>query len=174
MSIGSTRNSPDNVRTCDSSTYSQFLKIFDRPPVGHDITIITSFDIPCSLWPVVPSFEFAGIWFILHCIGCFLKDVRKCFTFTSGENFSGSRLSFQLSLSFDNFSFSSSRLSLFWCLSCTFSNSCICASSCKMYYGLLTCSHCKYITSFASIVHTFFSMIILPLICWCTLLQFHS
>ena len=113
MSIGSTRYSLDNVRTCNSTTYSQFLKIFDRPPVGHDITIITSFDIPCSLWPVVPSFEFAGIWFILHRICCFLKDVRKCFTFTSGENFSGSRLNFRLSLSFDNFSFSSSSIFFF-------------------------------------------------------------
>ena len=28
-----------NVRTRDSTTYSQFLKIFDRPPVGHDVTI---------------------------------------------------------------------------------------------------------------------------------------
>ncbi len=37
-------------RRRDSTTYSQFLKIFDRPPVGHDVTIMTSFDIPCSLF----------------------------------------------------------------------------------------------------------------------------
>ena len=142
MSIGSTRYSLVNVRTRDSTTYSQKKNIFDRPPVGHDDTIITSFNIPYSLWPVVPSFEFAGICFILHQIGSFLKDVQKCFTVTSGEKFSGSRLNFWLFLSFDNLFFSCSSLFLFWCLSCTFSNYCICASSCTMYPGLLTCSHC--------------------------------
>ncbi len=156
MSIGSTRYSPDNVCTHDSTTYSQFLKIFDRPVVGHDDTIITSFDIPCSLWPVVPSFEFAGIWFILHRICSFLKNVQKCFTVTSGEEFSGSRLNFRLFLSFGNLSFSCSSLLLFWCLSCIFSNSYIFASSCTMYPGLLTCSHCIHSTSFALTVQTFF------------------
>ena len=53
MSIGSTRYSPDSVRTRDRTTYSQFLNIVASPPVGHDDTTITSFDIPCNLCPVV-------------------------------------------------------------------------------------------------------------------------
>jgi hypothetical protein len=43
-SIASTRYSPDNVRTQDRTIYSQFLN-----PVGHDVTIIASFDIPYRL-----------------------------------------------------------------------------------------------------------------------------
>ncbi len=39
-SIALARYSPDNVCTQDRTTYSQFLN-----PVGHDITIIASFDI---------------------------------------------------------------------------------------------------------------------------------
>jgi hypothetical protein len=37
------RTPTDNVRAWDRATYSQFLNI---DPVGHDVTIITSFDIP--------------------------------------------------------------------------------------------------------------------------------
>jgi hypothetical protein len=47
-SIASTRYHPDNERTRDRTTYSQFLN-----PVGHDVTMIASFDIPCNLWPVL-------------------------------------------------------------------------------------------------------------------------
>ncbi len=39
MSIGSTRYSPDSVRTQDRTTYSQFLNIVASPPVGHDDTV---------------------------------------------------------------------------------------------------------------------------------------
>jgi hypothetical protein len=39
-SIASTKYSPDSVRTRDRTSYSQFLN-----PVGHDVTIIASFDI---------------------------------------------------------------------------------------------------------------------------------
>jgi hypothetical protein len=35
MSIGLTRYSPDSVRTQDRTTYSQFLNIPAKPPVGH-------------------------------------------------------------------------------------------------------------------------------------------
>ncbi len=49
-SIVLTSYSPDNVRTWDKTTYSQFLN-----PVGHDVTIMASFDIPCNLWPVFAS-----------------------------------------------------------------------------------------------------------------------
>ena len=73
MSIGLTRCSPDNVRTRDRTTYSQFLNIAAKPPVGHDDTIIASFDIPCNLCPVVASLLFAGICFILHRKATFLK-----------------------------------------------------------------------------------------------------
>ncbi len=38
MSIGLTRYSPDSVRTQDRTTYSQFLNIAAKPPVGHDVT----------------------------------------------------------------------------------------------------------------------------------------
>jgi hypothetical protein len=60
MSIGFTRYSPDSVRTRDRTTYSQFLNIAAKLPVGLDDTIIESFDIPCNLWPVVASLLFAG------------------------------------------------------------------------------------------------------------------
>ncbi len=46
--IALTRYSPDNVQTRNRTTYSQFLN-----PVGHDVTMIASFDIPCNLWPVL-------------------------------------------------------------------------------------------------------------------------
>jgi hypothetical protein len=46
MSISLTRYSPNSVRTQDRMTYSQFLNIPVKPPVGHDDTIIASFDIP--------------------------------------------------------------------------------------------------------------------------------
>ncbi len=66
MSIGLTRYSPDSVRTRDRTTYSQFLNIAAKLPIGHDDTIITSFDIPYNLWPVVAPLLFAGICIILH------------------------------------------------------------------------------------------------------------
>ncbi len=66
MSIGLTRYSPDSVRTRDRTTYSQFLNIAAKLPVGHDDTMIASFDIPRNLCPVVASLLFAGICFILH------------------------------------------------------------------------------------------------------------
>ena len=75
MSIGLTRYSPDNVQTRDRTTYSQFLNIAAKPPVGHDDTIIASFDIPCNLCPVVASLLFAGICFILHQKVIFFEDV---------------------------------------------------------------------------------------------------
>ena len=75
MSIGLTRYSPDNVRTRDRTTYSQFLNIAAKPPVGHDDTIIASFDIPCNLCPVVAPLLFAGICFILHQKVIFFEDV---------------------------------------------------------------------------------------------------
>ncbi len=63
MSIGSTRYSSDSVRTRDRTSYSQFLNIVASPPVGHDDTTTTLFDIPCNLCPVVASLIFAGICF---------------------------------------------------------------------------------------------------------------
>jgi len=66
MSIGLTRFSSNSVRTRDRTTYSQFLNIDAKLLVGHDDTIITSFDIPCNLRPVVASLLFAGTCIILH------------------------------------------------------------------------------------------------------------
>ena len=66
MSIGLIRNSPDSVRTRDRTTYSQFLNIAANLPVGQDVIIVTSVDIPCNLCPVGASFLFAWICFILH------------------------------------------------------------------------------------------------------------
>ncbi len=53
MSIGLMRYSPDSVLTQDRTTYSQLLNIATKLPVGHDDTMIASFDIPCNLYPVV-------------------------------------------------------------------------------------------------------------------------
>ena len=75
MSIGLTRYSLDSVRTQDRTTYSQFLNIAAKLPVGHDETMIASFDIPCNLCPVVASLLFAGICFILHLKVTFFEDV---------------------------------------------------------------------------------------------------
>ena len=75
MSIGSTRYNPDSLRTWDRTTYSQFLNIVASPPVGHDDTTITSFDIPCNLCPVVASLIFAGICIILQQNSTFFDEV---------------------------------------------------------------------------------------------------
>ncbi len=74
MSIGLIRYRPDSVPTRDRTTYSQFLNIAAKLPVGHDDTMIASFDIPCNLWPVVASLLFAGICFILHLKATFFED----------------------------------------------------------------------------------------------------
>ncbi len=74
MPIGFTRYSPDSVRTRDRTTYSQCLNIAAKLPVGHDDTIIESFDIPCNLWPVNASLLFAGICIILHQKTVFFED----------------------------------------------------------------------------------------------------
>ncbi len=74
MSIGLTRYSPDSVLTQDRTTYSQFLNIAAKLPVGHDDTMMASFDIPCNLCPVVASLLFAGICFILHRKVIFFED----------------------------------------------------------------------------------------------------
>ncbi len=50
------------------------LNIPAKPPVGHDDTIIASFDIPCNLLPVVASLLFAGIYFVLHWKVTFFED----------------------------------------------------------------------------------------------------
>ena len=52
MSIGWNKYKPSRVRTLERTTYSQFLK---RPPFGHEVTLITSFDIPSNLWPEMIS-----------------------------------------------------------------------------------------------------------------------
>ena len=74
MSIGFTRYSLDSVRTRDRMTYSQFLNIAAKLPVGHNDTIIASFYIPCNLWPVVATLLFAGICTILHRKTIFFED----------------------------------------------------------------------------------------------------
>jgi hypothetical protein len=74
MSIGLTKYSPESVRTQDRRTYSQSLNIAAKPPVGHDDTIIASFDIPCNLWLVVASLLFARICLILHQKITFFED----------------------------------------------------------------------------------------------------
>ncbi len=74
MSIGFIRNSPDSVWTRDRTTYSQFLNIAAKLPVGHDNTMIASFDIPCNLCSVVASLLLAGICFMLHWKVTFFED----------------------------------------------------------------------------------------------------
>ncbi len=75
MSIGSTRYSPDSVLTQERTTYSQFLNMAASPPVGHDVTTMASFDIPCNLCPVVASLLVAGICFILQRNSTFFDEV---------------------------------------------------------------------------------------------------
>ncbi len=77
MSIGSKRYSPDSVRTRYRTTYSQFLNMAASPPVGHDVTTMTSFDIPCNLCLVVASVLFAGLCIILQRNSTFLM---KCYS----------------------------------------------------------------------------------------------
>ncbi len=115
MSVGLTRYSPDSVWTWDRMTYSQFLNIATKPLVGHDDTIIASFDIPCNLWLVVASLLFAGICFILHQMVTFFEDAWWCLTDTSRENCSGSSLNLQLIISFANLLFRSSSFDLIVC-----------------------------------------------------------
>jgi hypothetical protein len=55
MSIGLTRYSLDSVWTQEKPTYSQFLNIAAKLPVGHDDTMIASFDITCNLCLVFSS-----------------------------------------------------------------------------------------------------------------------
>jgi hypothetical protein len=66
VSLGLTRYSPNSVQTQDRMTFSQILNIAAKSLVGHDDTIMASFDIPFILWLVVASLLFAGICFILH------------------------------------------------------------------------------------------------------------
>jgi hypothetical protein len=115
MSIGLMRYRPNSVRTQDRTTYSQFLNIAAKLPVGPEDTMIASFDIPCNLWPVVASLLFAGICFILHWKVTFFEDAWYCFTDTSGENCCGSSLNLQLIISFANLLFRSSSLDSIVC-----------------------------------------------------------
>ena len=110
MSIGSTRYSPDSVRTRYRTTYSQFLNIVASSPVGHDDTTITSFDIPCNLCPVVASLIFAGICIILQRNSTFFDEVLERLMEILGEHCSGSSLNFRLLISFDNLFLNCSRL----------------------------------------------------------------
>ena len=112
MFIGLIRYNPDSVRTRDRTTCSQFLNIAANLPVGHDDTIMTSFDIPCNLWPVVASLLFAGICIILHRKTAFFENAWYCFTVTSGESYSGSSLNLRPISCFANLLFRSSRLDL--------------------------------------------------------------
>jgi hypothetical protein len=49
MSIGCNRNRPLRVLTLERTTYSQFLKQILFLSLGHDETMIISFDLPCNL-----------------------------------------------------------------------------------------------------------------------------
>ena len=50
MLIGSTNYRPSSVQNLDKTKYSQFLKQMLFLIFGHEVTIITSFDLPCNLW----------------------------------------------------------------------------------------------------------------------------
>ncbi len=97
------------MHTRDRTTYSQFLNIAANPLVGHDITTMTSFDIPCNLCPVVASLLLAVICFILQQF-FFFDEVLYGLTDIFSENCSGSSLNFWLLISFDNLFFSFSRV----------------------------------------------------------------
>ncbi len=68
-SIALTRYSPDNMSTRDKTAYSQFLN-----PVGHDVTITASFDIPyrglylhCKYWLEFVLFYIGTLFVYLMC-----------------------------------------------------------------------------------------------------------
>jgi len=103
MSIGWNKYKPSRVRTLERTTYSQFLK---RPPFGHEVTMITSFDIPCNLWPVVASLQFTGNCLILHLNSVFPGASGCTLTFTTVCHSSVSILNKWWSVSSLSFSFS--------------------------------------------------------------------
>jgi hypothetical protein len=70
------------------------LNIAASPPVGHDVTTITSFDIPCNLCPVVAWLLFAGICFILQQNSTFFDELLYGLTDILGEHCSGSSFEF--------------------------------------------------------------------------------
>ncbi len=132
--------------------------------IAHDVTIITSFAIPCNLWPVLASFVFAGICFILHLNWIFFFDPSNSLTDTFVENSSGSSLNIRSFNSVDNLFFKFWRSDWTCCIPVLFVfgseprvliNWSICASNCTMVLDLLMCSHYTHLTSFVFIVHTF-------------------
>ncbi len=80
--------------TRNRTTYFQFLNIAASPLVGHDVTLMTSFDIPCNMCPVVASLLLAGICFILQ---HFFYEILRGLTDIFGEHCSGSSLNFSCS-----------------------------------------------------------------------------
>ncbi len=165
MLIDSTRYRPFIVCTWDRTAYSLFLNIDARQPVGHDETIISSFDIPCNLWPVLASLVLAGICFILHWNSFILIDVWIFLTDTIVKNDLGSSLNFQSFISVDSLIFNLSRFEWTWCVSFFWSllvnpklhvNWCIWVSNCSMVSILLIFSHYTHLTSLALTVHPVF------------------
>ena len=104
-SIGSRRHNPSRLCTWLSTTYSQFLFHVAIPPFGQDVIIMTSLDIPCSLWPVVASLRFTGNYNILHLNATFVLDIWWGRTFISGLNYLGSILNLWFSVSFFDLAF---------------------------------------------------------------------
>jgi hypothetical protein len=60
MLIGCNWNRPLRVLTLKRTTYSQFLKQILFLKLGHDETMIISFDLPCNLWSVDDVFMLTG------------------------------------------------------------------------------------------------------------------
>jgi hypothetical protein len=135
--------------------------------LAYYLTIMTSFDMPCNLWPVVASLVLAGICLILHQKSKFVFDVSCFLTDTFVENDSGSSLNLHLRsfISADSVLVNLLRYDwTFWCVTAPFVfgsesnvhlNQPICASNCIMVPALLICSHSTHSTSLAFTVHTF-------------------
>ena len=157
--ISSNKYRPLKVRTLESTVYSQFLK---SPPLGHDVIITMSLDMPCSLWSVVALFRFTGNWCIRHLNSNCVVAIWWGLTLTVTLFVCGFILNRLVWLMFSTFSWS-------WCIfywrsllisSSSVEDNLMCMDSISFdisFMGsvLTTCSTSIHSTSFAHTVQTF-------------------
>ena len=88
--IGSRMYKRSRLHTQLSTIHSHFLAHPVIPSLGQYVIIMSSFNIPCSLRPVVASLGFTGNCIISHLNTTVVLDIWWGRTFTSGLNPSGS------------------------------------------------------------------------------------
>ena len=86
ISIGYKRNNPFHVLTQYCATNTQFLK---RLNLGYDVTMRTSFVVPCNLCPVLASLRFTGSCVVQQIKLIIVSAIWWVFTLTFGEFVSG-------------------------------------------------------------------------------------